>query len=301
MAEAVRERWAVGDLYEPYVGRWSRRVARDFVGWLAAPAGLAWLDVGCGTGALTATIAAHAAPARLAGIDSSAGFLDLAGQRLGAAAELRPGDALDLPFAPAEFDRAVSGLVLNFVPEPARLAAEMARVVRPGGEAALYVWDYAGRMELMRRFWDAAAVVDPGGAELDEGRRFPICRPEPLAALLEESGLAEVQTRAIDVPTIFRDFDDYWTPFLGGQGPAPGYCVSLSEGARTALRERLRETLPTQPDGSIHLTARAWAVRGRKRWRRHAGRAGVSPWGVRHPDRPKARCPSALRVLRAVV
>jgi hypothetical protein len=154
--------------------------------------------------------------------------------------------------------------VLNFVPDQARAAAEMARVARSGGEVALYVWDYAGEIELMRRFWDAAAALDPRGAEIDESKRFPICRPEALRRLLDAAGLAGVETRAIDVPTVFRDFDDYWTPFLGGQGPAPGYCVSLPEEARAKLRERLRASLPTQPDVSIHLIARAWAVRGRR-------------------------------------
>jgi SAM-dependent methyltransferase len=264
MTGSATERWASGDLYEPYVGRWSRLVAREFVTWLDAPAGLAWLDVGCGTGALTEAIAAGCAPERLVGIDPSAGFLDSARRRLGAAAELRQADAQGLPFAAAEFDRVVSALVLNFVPDQPRAAGEMVRVARPGGEVAVYVWDYAGRMELMRYFWDAAAALDPRGAELDEGRRFPICRPEALEELFRAARLADVATRLIDVPTVFRDFDDYWTPFLGGQGPAPGYCMSLAEDARARLRERLRETLPERPDGSIHLTARALAVRGRK-------------------------------------
>jgi hypothetical protein len=129
---------------------------------------------------------------------------------------------------------------------------------------ALYVWDYADRMEMMRRFWDAAVALDPSAGALDEGRRFTVCRPEPLRALFEGAGLAQLETRAIDVPTVFRDFDDYWTPFLGGQAPAPGYCKSLGEEARGALRERLRASLPARPDGSIHLVARAWAVRGCK-------------------------------------
>ena len=261
----ARGLWASGDVYEPYVGRWSRLVAPEFLAWLDAPPGLAWLDVGCGTGALTEAIATTCAPERLAGIDPSPGFLDFARRRLGPTVELRQGDAQSLPFAAAEFDRIVSGLVLNFVPDQALAAAELARVARPGGEVALYVWDYAGRMELMRRFWDAAIALDPAAAELDEGRRSPICRPEALSGLLAAAGLSDVETRAVDVPTVFRDFDDYWTPFLGGQAPAPRYCMSLAEDARARLRERLRETLPVRADGSIHLIARAWAVRGRKR------------------------------------
>ena len=264
MSDAPETRWASGDVYEPYVGRWSRLVAREFLDWLAAPPGLDWLDVGCGTGALTEQVAECCAPKRLAGIDPSPGFLDYARQRLGGRAELRQADAQALPFRDAEFDRVVSGLVMNFVPGQARAAAEMARVLRPGGEAALYVWDYAGKMEMMRRFWDAAVALDTRAQGLDEAQRFPVCRPEALQALFESAGFARVEARAIDVPTHFRDFDDYWTPFLGGQAPAPAYCMSLNEGARAALRERLRASLPTEADGSIPLVARAWAVKGRK-------------------------------------
>ena len=266
MTEASAVRWASGDLYEPYVGRWSRPVAHALLDWLNAPCGLHWLDVGCGTGVVTATIAERCAPERLVGIDPSAGFLDFARRRLsGTGADLHRADARHLPFPDGRFDRVVSGPVLNFVPDHPRAASEMARVVRPGGEVAVYVWDYAGRMELMRRFWDAAIALDQRAIERDEGRRSPICKPDALQRLFEDAGLAEVETRAIDVPTTFRDFDDYWSPFLGGQAPAPVYCMSLDEKERAALRERLRASLPTGADGSIHLTARAWAVRGRRK------------------------------------
>ncbi|HEY7383878.1 MAG TPA: class I SAM-dependent methyltransferase [Beijerinckiaceae bacterium] len=261
----MHDRWASGDLYESYVGRWSRSVAREFLLWLNAPPGGDWLDVGCGTGALTQAVAEYGAPRRLAAIDPSPGFLDFARLHLrNGGVELRQGDAQSLPFAAGEFDRVVSGLVLNFVPDQPRATAEMVRVLRSNGEVALYVWDYAGGMELMRRFWDAAVALDPRARDLDEGRRFPVCRPGPLHALFDAAGLVDIDTRAIDVPTVFRDFDDFWTPFLSGQAPAPGYCMSLGAEARAALRERLRASLPTRPDGSIHLEARAWAVRGRK-------------------------------------
>ena len=139
----------------------------------------------------------------------------------------------------------------------------MARAVRPRGVVAAYVWDYAGKMELMRYFWDAAIELDRAAFELDEGRRFPLCQPGPLTALFTQAGLRDVQVRSIDVPTRFRDFDDYWTPFLGGQAPAPGYAMSLNEERRGALRDRIRAKLPIASDGSIELIARAWAVRGR--------------------------------------
>jgi SAM-dependent methyltransferase len=254
--------WEVGDAYEPYVGRWSRLVAREFLAWLAVPPGSRWLDVGCGTGALTQTILELASPGEVKGVDPSEGFVAYARQQTtDARASFEVADARALPFEAASYDTAVAGLVLNFVPQPSQGIAEMARVTRPGGTVAAYVWDYAGQMQLMRHFWDAAAALDPAAGELDEGRRFPLCRPGQLAALVEAAGLAHVEVRAIDVPTHFRDFDDYWRPFLGGQGPAPGYAMGLDEERRAALRERLRSRLPTAADGTIRLLARAWAVR----------------------------------------
>ena len=256
--------WASGAAYEPYVGRWSRLVAREFLTWLAVPVASAWLDVGCGTGALSQTILEVASPATVAGIDPSEGYVAYARQQAAdGRARFQVGDAQALPFDPATFDAVVSGLVLNFVPEPHRAVAEMLRVARPGGVVAAYVWDYAGKMELMRNFWDAAVTLDPWALELDEGRRFPLCRPDALLQLFEDAGLTRVEVRAIDVPTLFRDFDDFWSPFLGGQAPAPGYAMSLSDERRTALRERIRDHLPIAPDGSIHLVARAWAVQGK--------------------------------------
>jgi SAM-dependent methyltransferase len=259
------ETWAAGDAYEPYIGRWSRLVAREFVAWLGVAGGAAWLDVGCGTGALSQTVLEAADPAAVVGIDPSLGFLAHARARLAGPARLVVADARRLPLADARMDAAVSGLVLNFVPDPAGAVAEMARVTRAGGRVAAYVWDYGGRMELIRRFWDAAAALDPAAATLDEGRRFGLCRPEPLAGLFRDAGLVEVAGRPIEVPTRFRDFDDYWTPFLGGQGPAPGYAMALDEGRRAALREELRARLPVAGDGSIPLVARAWAAAGTRR------------------------------------
>jgi hypothetical protein len=138
----------------------------------------------------------------------------------------------------------------------------MARAAKSGGVVAAYVWDYAGRMQLMRHFWNAAIALDPAVQGLDQGRRFPICQPEPLRELFQNAGLRGVEVHAVDIATDFRDFDDYWLPFLGGQGPAPGYIMTLSDDQRVALRERIRAGLPFALDGSIPLAARAWAVRG---------------------------------------
>lgn len=255
--------WASGDAYEPYVGRWSRLVARDFVDWLEVPAGRRWLDIGCGTGALSQIILERAAPQALLGVDPSEGFVAHARRFIGdTRAEFQVGDAQSLAADNQAFDVTVAGLVINFVPDMAKAAAEMFRVTRLGGTGSAYVWDYAGEMQMIRRFWDAAIALDADAQDKDEGRRFPVCRPEPLTALFEVAGFTNVEVRAIDATTVFKNFDDYWTPFLGGQAPAPGYCMSLSEHRRVALRDRIRSTLPFRDDGSVHLIARAWAVRG---------------------------------------
>jgi len=263
-SRAGNDVWAAGQLYEPYVGRWSRLVAREFLDWLAMPSGKDWLDVGCGTGALSQTLAERCRPAAVTGVDPSAAFIEHAKAHVRGPVRFLVGDAQSLPLDAGSVDAAVSGLVLNFVPKPQVAVEEMARVVRPGGTVAAYVWDYAGRMELMRCFWDAAAQLDPAAGALDEGLRFPLCRPAPLAELFGGAGLQRVERREIEVSTRFRDFDDYWSPFLGGQGPAPGYAMSLDEPRRAALRELIRSRLPAAADGSIGLVARAWAVRGTK-------------------------------------
>ena len=167
-----------------------------------------------------------------------------------------------LPFPSGAFQGLVSGLTLNFVPEPVVAVGEAARVVRPGGTVGAYIWDYSGKMEMIRYFWDEATELDPRALDLDEGRCFPLCRQAPLAQLFREAGLARVEVRSIDVPTVFRDFEDYWSPFLGGQGPAPSYLASLTAEHRQLLRERLQARLPTAEGGAIGLIARARAVRG---------------------------------------
>ena len=259
------DRWSGGDDYEAYVGRWSRAVAAGFLEWLSIPPGGRWVDVGCGTGALSAAILERTDPASVVGIDPSADFIAVAGDRTAdRRATFLVGSAASIPLEAASADAVVAGLVLNFVPDLAGALGEMLRVARPGATVAGYVWDYAGRMDLIRVFWDEAVALDPAVAAKDEGVRFPVCAPGPLRRAFEGAGLAEVDVRSIDVPTVFGDFDDYWRPFLSGVGPAPGYAVSLDETSRTALRERLRARLRQGPDGSIHLLARAWAVKGRR-------------------------------------
>jgi len=225
---------------------------------------LDWLDVGCGTGALSATIVAHCNPASLAGVEPSDGFLQQARRNVtDKRAQFTLGDAQSLPIESGSKDIVVSGLVLNFVPDKEKALSEMIRVAREGGTIAFYVWDYpGGGMEFMRAFWNAATALDPKALELAEGRRFPFCTLEGLERIATTAGLKVEDGAAIEVPTIFRDFDDYWHPFTLGAGPAPGYCMSLDDASRQRLRDALSNSLPRNQDGSIPLKARAWALRG---------------------------------------
>jgi SAM-dependent methyltransferase len=259
------DKWfANGDAYEGYIGRWSRPAGRMFLSWLSQPGELRWVDVGCGTGALSEVIIERNDPLHVTGIELSDGFLSLARDRIvDERADFRLGDAQCLPLDDNVADVSVSGLVLNFVPDKERALEEMSRIVEPGGTVAAYVWDYAGEMQIIRHFWDAASELFPDAADRHEGMQFPICRPEALADLFQAGGLQSVETTALDTPAVFSDFDDYWRPFLRGQGPAGDYCVSLLEGDRARLRSRLEESLPVRPDGTLELIARAWAVRGK--------------------------------------
>ena len=266
----IPDRWQDGAPYERYVGRWSRLVADRFVDELGAARGIRWLDVGCGTGALTEAIVERCDPASVTGVDPSPGFLAgaRARPRLAGLTTVRfeEGDAMRLPAADGSADVVVSGLVLNFVPDPAAALAEFGRVAAPGALVAAYVWDYAGGMQFMRLFWDAAVAVDPESAALDEGRRFPLCRPEPLRELWTTAlggDAASVRVWPIEIDTVFVDFDDLWTPFLGGQGAAPAYLAAVTDDTREAIRERVRASVAVGADGSMALTARAWAVAGR--------------------------------------
>lgn len=254
--------WQAGTSYDQYMGRWSRRVAPRFLDWLGMPKGLDWVEIGCGTGALSAEILARA-PATLMSVDPSEKFLAQARANVAdPRAVFRLGDAQALPIDTASSDVTVSGLVLNFVPDKAQALAEMQRVTRPGGAIGFYVWDYAGGgLEFVREFWRVAVELDPAAADLMEDKRFPYCTREGVAGLARSGGLAQAEVEAIEVPTVFADFDDYWLPFTLGAGPAPGYCDILAAGALQRLKEGLAASLPREADGAIHLQARAWAVR----------------------------------------
>lgn len=259
--------WADADSYDAYIGRWSRIAAQMFVDWLSVEPRSSWLDVGCGTGALSQAIIARADPARVAGVDKSPAFVAraralISDDRFSVAA----GDASRLPIDAGAFDAVVSGLMLNAMPDQRATLTEFVRVARPGGTVATYVWDFDGEMQVLRYFWDAARSLDPGAdAASDDDEAFAICKPDRLEAAFKGVGLRDVEVRALDVPSHFRDFDDYWSPLQRGHAPSQEHVASLSEAGRFRLRDRLREMLPINPDGSIDLISRAWAAKGRKR------------------------------------
>jgi SAM-dependent methyltransferase len=258
------DRWHDGSGYEAYVGRWSQRVAERFLPWLDVTRGASWLDVGCGTGVLTRAILDLEDPATVVGVDPSPGFLSRARTTIrDPRVTFIEGTAESLPVEAESVNAVAGGLVFNFVPDLGAALAEIRRVARPEAVVAGYVWDYAGEMQLIRRFWDAAIALDPAATTLDEAVRFPLCRPEALEAAFVAAGFDEVVVSAIEVATVFRDFEDYWSPFLSGVAPAPSYAMSLEDAARERLRNWLDWTLPREPDGSIDLIARAWAVRSR--------------------------------------
>ena len=258
--------WRGTDAYEAYMGRWSRPMAQAFIAWFAVPTAGRWLDVGCGTGALTASVLDAGDPIAVVGIDPSPEFVGTANARVpDPRARFEVGDARALPVDTDGYDAVVAGLVLNHVPDPAPAVAEMVSAACPGGAVGAYVWDYSGEMQLVRYFWEAVAATDPDAASHDPRAGYHICQPDPLAALFRAAGLGEVGVGAIDLPMGFRDLDDYWLPHaMTGPAAPQRYVSALDDERKAALREQLRVTLPTAADGTIELIGRAWVVRGTK-------------------------------------
>lgn len=264
MIETSRhDAWQAGDNYDAYMGRWSRQIAPRFLDWFNAPHDTHWLEVGCGTGALTECILHQCSPQSLIAVDPSSGFIALAEQKItDTRVRFEVGDAQMLAVQSASKDVVVSALVLNFIPDRLKALSEMKRVCAEDGLVGFYVWDYpGGGIEFMRAFWNAAGSLDPNALELAEGTRFPFCTQEGLIDLVSASGLSVIRCEAIEVPTVFEDFDDYWHPFTLGAGPAPGYCISLEPAARQELKEKLFQTLPRDNSGTISMKARAWALK----------------------------------------
>jgi SAM-dependent methyltransferase len=251
------------EAYDRYMGRWSQRLAPRLIEFAGLEDGARVLDVGAGTGSLALAVAAATPRSEVVGIEPSAPYADYA-RTLAASPRVRfeVADAQALPFPDASFDACLSLLVVNFIPDARRAVAEMRRVTRPGRRVAACVWDYGDGMEMLRIFWDAAVALDPAAAPRHEGR-MSYCRPGELAELWTAGGLGQVEEAGLVIPLEFRSFEDFWSPFLEGQAPAPSYATNLPPDQQGALRERLREILlGGRADGPFTLRARAWAVRG---------------------------------------
>jgi SAM-dependent methyltransferase len=258
----LSDKWTAGETYEAFMGRWSRALAPQFVQSLQVRPGSHWLDVGCGTGALSEAICSVARPASVVACDPSEPFIEYARQRHDPRVSFFVAGTGQLPARSGGFDSVTSLLALNFFPKPEAAIEEMRRITATNGIVSACVWDYSGRMEFLRRFWDCAVATDPKAAELDEGQRFPICQPDALETLFHLGGLGEVACESVEIPTRFSTFADFWTPFLGGAGPAPTYVASLDARQREELAARLDRSLSREADGAISLVARAWVVRG---------------------------------------
>lgn len=249
--------------YERFMGRWSRSLAPLLVRFAGVGDGDTVLDVGSGTGALTAAVVRAAPSSRVVGIDPSAPYVQLAqAQQASALVSFEVGDAQKMRFDAAMFDRTVSLLVVNFIPDARQALGEMKRVTKVKGTIAAAVWDYGDGMGMLRAFWDEAVALNPAATPKDE-RNMPFCRRGQLAALWRELDLHDVVEEPLTIETRFASFDDFWAPFLEKQGPAGAYTASLPAADREALKRRLRRRLlGDAPDKAIVMSARAWAVRG---------------------------------------
>ena len=249
--------------YERFMGRWSRGLAPLLVRYAGVRDGEAVLDVGSGTGSLAAAVATSAPNARVTGIDPSPAYVAFAqSKRANERSKFEVGDAQQMKFGDGTYDRTLSLLVVNFIPDAKKAVGEMKRVTRRGGTVAAAVWDYGEGMEMLRVFWDAAIALNPADEKKDE-RHMPLCGRGQLAALWQSQGLQNVVEEGLTVETRFNSFDDYWLPFTEKQGPAGAYVAGLPAAQRETLRLRLRQRLlADKPDGPFTLNARAWAVRG---------------------------------------
>jgi SAM-dependent methyltransferase len=248
-----------GDAYDRYMGRYSVRLAPLLIEFAGVEPGARVLDVGCGPGALTRALADLLGADHVAAVDPSQSLLDVCAERI-PGADVRLGPAESLPWAAGYFDAALSQLVVNFMSDADAGAAEMHRVVRPGGTVASCTWDYRDGMTMLRTFFDAANTLDSDAP--DEGRTMPFQGADDLRGLWERAGLEAVETGPLTVEAAYADFDDFWEPFTLGVGPGGQYCISLSDDPRRDLREECRRRLG-DPAGPFTLAARAWAVRGR--------------------------------------
>lgn len=257
---------AGADGYELLMGRWSAGLSAPFIEFFGVEAGDRILDVGCGTGSLTRALAAAGGIESVTGIDPSEAYVSFAaGRSDDPRLSYQIGNALELAFDDGSFDRCVSQLVLNFIPEAHQALKEMVRVTRRGGTVAVAVWDVRGGLPAFRMFWDTACVVDDGAAA-PRNRYYsgPLTRPGELAAAFTALGLGDVSQDAVTVRMSFENFADYWRPMLGKTGPVGAYLASVDEATRAELERRVRAAYELgESDGPRSFAATAWMCRGR--------------------------------------
>ncbi len=203
----TKDKWDSGDPYDYFMGRWSKLMALEFLNWLDVPDFSSWLDIGCGTGALSEMISQHCKPSKLTCIDPSEQYLTQAKERLNGKGEIIFGSATDIPKDDSSVDVVVSGLALNFFPKFDSALFEMERISKPDGLIAAYVWDYSDRMDLLRYFWDAVILIDPNSSNLDEGIRFPICKIDSLTNAFQQASLQDIVATKLDITMHFKNFE----------------------------------------------------------------------------------------------
>jgi SAM-dependent methyltransferase len=251
--------FADGKAYERLMGRWSKLAGEKFLDWLDAPKNLKWLDVGCGNGAFTEVLIARCAPAAVFGVDPSEGQLAFARGRPGAKlAEFRVADAQALPFPDKSFDAAAMALVIVFIPDPAKAAREMARVVRSGGIVATYMWEFPEGFPLA----PLAATMKDLGLTPPERPNVEASGRDAMRAIWKAAGLTAIESEVIRIRVNFSSFDDFWDSNTVPVGPSGKALSELTPSAREQLKTRLRERLPIAADGSIAYEAFANAVKG---------------------------------------
>jgi SAM-dependent methyltransferase len=255
-----------GDGYELQMGRWSRRLAEPFLDFCGVQDGEAILDAGCGTGALTSALAQRTRTSRITAIDYSAIYVGHARQQNNdPRVQFDVGDICALPYDSASFDRVLSLLVLHFVPQTEKAVAELRRVARPGGTVAAAVWDARGGLVANRIFFDAAAALEENGNER-RARNFtrPMTRPGELASAWRSAGFTDVLDTMLTIRMEFSSFDDYWTPYLGKDGPGPEYMATLDAAQQRRLHDVVRAAyLDGEADGPRSYAATAWVVAGK--------------------------------------
>jgi SAM-dependent methyltransferase len=249
------------DVYDRHIGRYGPELARELIKFAGVQAGQRVLDVGCGPGALTRQLLAMLGPEQVAAIDPSPSFVQACQERLpGVQAQVAAAEAL--PFADGVFDGALAQLVVNFMTDAEAGVREMCRVTRSGGFVTAAVWDYAGQMTLLRRFWDSVTALDPSAAELDEGVSMRYCTPDELGALWAAADLDEVTISDVVVTAGYEGFEDLWEPLEFGVAPSGAYVASLSPDRRAELKADFQQRLGAG-NGPFRLGARAWLVTGR--------------------------------------